>query len=343
MPYQADPALAAFVQSLPKTETHLHLDGAIPLELLREAFPGKYEETPPMWADDFRYASFDQFMELFDHYIAAYFSSPERYYTCARKVLARCVSQNCRYVETSIHLPGVLHTGAPLVETLQAIRAARPEGLELRLFVGLPHNGWTSELRPLIEEAMASDLVDGIDLHAQEYLPMEPWTEKLWGEARAQGKFTKAHAGEFMPASFVSWCLDHLEVTRIEHGVRSIEDPALVARLAAEGVALDVCPISNVKLAVEGIPDMASHPIRPLFDAGVKVTVNSDDPFMFGNTLSEDYYALYQELHFTKKELVQLARNGFDIALWEGEGRTAAYAELERIEAGLEAETAALG
>ena len=336
MPYQADARLAAFVQSLPKTETHLHLDGALPIKLLREAFPGKFPEDPPMWRDDFRYDSFDHFMALFDHYIREFFNSPERYHIAARQVLADCVAQNCRYVETSIHLPAVQYMDASLTEVIAAIREAKPEGLELRVFVGMPHDAYTGDGIALIDEAIEHPLIDGIDLHAQEYMPIEPWTKRIWQAARANGKFTKAHAGEFMPASFVRWCVEELGVTRIEHGVRSIEDPALVHQLVEQGIALDVCPISNVKLAVEGVPDMASHPIRPLFDAGVKVTLNSDDPFMFGNTLSEDYYAIAQELAFTDRELIRIARHGFDVALWDDASKQPHLAELAAIEARLD-------
>jgi adenine deaminase len=337
MPYTADPELAAFVQALPKTETHLHTDGALPINLLRAAFPGKFDDDPPMWADDFRYDSFDHFMELIAHYVAPYFSSADRFHAAAQQVLGDCYAQGCRYVETSIHLPALQYMNLELDEVVTAVREARPEGLELRFFAGMSHNAYTGRGRELIDEALTHPGIDGFDLHAEEYLPMEDWTARVWAEARAAGKFTKAHAGEFMPASFVTWCLDHLKVNRIEHGVRSIEDPALVQRLIDDDVTLDVCPISNVKLAVEGVPDMASHPIRPLFDAGVRVTVNSDDPFMFGNTLSEDYYALVQDLNFTKRELVQLVRNGWDIALMDAADKAPHYAELDRIEATLDA------
>ncbi len=338
MPYIADQETVAFVQSLPKTETHLHTDGALPMALLRQAFPGKFVEDPPMWADDFRYTSFDHFMELIGHYVAPFFDSPDRFHAAAQQVLSDCKNQGCRYVETSIHLPALQYAGLDLDEVVAAVRSAKPEGMELRFFVGMSHDAYTGRGQELIDQALLHPGIDGFDLHAEEYKPMEPWTERIWAEARANGKFTKAHAGEFMPASFVTWCLDHLKVNRIEHGVRSIEDPELVRRLVAEGVTLDVCPISNVKLAVAGVPDMPSHPIRPLFDAGVRVTVNSDDPFMFGNTLSEDYYALMQDLRFTKREIIQLVRNGWDVALMDEAAKAPHYAELDRIEATLPAD-----
>ena len=99
----------------------------------------------------------------------------------------------------------------------------------------------------------------------------------------------------------------------IEYGVRAVENPAVVAELRRRGVALDVCPISNHKL-MPGVT-LATHPIRQLLDAGVKVTVSTDDPISFGNTLSDEYAALVEHRGFNREELVRIARNGFEVAL----------------------------
>jgi adenosine deaminase len=332
MPYQADRELADFVQSLPKTETHLHMEGACPIELLREADPVKFRDPPAMWRDDFRYESFDQFMELYAEYCGAVFYSAEQYGRAAEIVLGNCFQQNVRYVETSFH-SGAVESGRDSgSDVVRAIKEAAPYGLEVRVFMGMSHDACaTKEGQAVINDCHKWPGLDGIDLHGPEYLPVEDWTTEVWERARQAGKFTKAHAGEFMGAAFVEMILNELKVTRIEHGVRSIEDPVLVERLVTEGIVLDVCPISNVKLAVKGIPSMPAHPIRRLFDAGVKLTINSDDPFMFGNTLSEEYYALYQDLEFSRAELGKIARHGFEIALWEGEGKDRYLDELDAI------------
>ena len=326
--YSAPEDFARFVRELPKTETHLHLEGSTPFELFQKLDPERYAQPPVFWDPAFRYKSFDEFMRLYEDYCIAFYNSAERYHEAAKIILRTCAEQGCRYVETSIHLPGLAHLRESGPEVLDAIHEAAPAGLEVRVFAGMCHNDYAAH-GTLLESALGWDKLAGLDLHGPEYWPMESWTADLWERARGAGKFTKAHAGEFMPASYVSWVLDHLKVTRIEHGVRSIEDAAVVDRLVREGITLDICPISNVKLAVEGIPDMASHPIRRLFDAGVKVTVNSDDTFFFGNRLEEEYYALHQALGFSKKELVQIARNGFEIALVEPSMRQRFLEELE--------------
>ena len=181
--------------------------------------------------------------------------------------------------------------------------------------MGMCHNDYQGPGQAIIDDCLQWDELTGIDLHGPEYWELEAWTAKVWKRAADTGKALKAHAGEFMPASFVKRCIEELGVRRIQHGVRCIEDPAVVDLILEKDVTLDVCPISNVKLQVEGVPNMAAHPIRQLFDAGVRCTINSDDPLMFGNTLSEEYYALATDLNFTHEELAKIAQNGFDIRL----------------------------
>lgn len=291
------------------------MEGACPYELLKQMDPVKHANPPAFWDDDFRYESFDQFMEWYVDYCLEFFNSAKRYHDAMKIVLGNCVAQGCRYVETSFHLPVLLGMEDSGPTLLDAVRSAAPEGLELRIFAGMCHDDYKEDAAELIEESLTWEGLDGIDLHGPEYPPLEPWTADVWQRARDAGKFTKAHAGEFMPASFVDQVLDDIGAERIEHGVRSVENPATVQRLVDEQIPLDVCPISNLKLAVKGVTTMADHPIRQLFDAGVKVTINSDDPFFFGNRLSEEYFALNQDLNFSREELTQIAGNGFDIAL----------------------------
>ncbi len=335
MPYQADSELRDFVQSLPKTETHLHIEGACPVEMLRRVDPSKVSPPPPFWADDYRYDSFDTFMKMFRSYAGEVFTSAEKYYEAAQIILGKCHEQNVRYVETSFH-SGIfeyIEDDGPTV--IRAIKEGAPKGMEVRVFMGIGHDAYVGLTKEAIDDCHNWEELAGVDLHGPEDLPIEDWTPEIWARTRAAGKFNKAHAGEFMGSDFVERMIDELKVSRIEHGVRSVEDPALVARLVREKVGLDVCPISNVKLAVKGIPEMSAHPIRELFDAGVIVTLNSDDPFFFGNTLSEEYYALYQDLNFTKTELLQIARNGFNVSLWDSPEKDACLAQLDAIESNL--------
>jgi adenosine deaminase len=307
-----DSVLLSFAQSLPKTETHLHFEGALPLELLRRVRP-EFAEPPPSWAHNFKFRDFAHFeAELLDMAFS-WFTSAARYHEAAKVIFARLAAQNVKYLETSFASGVIEFGGLDGREVLAAICAAVPEGLEVRVFMGIHHNGAGPKMMPVLEDALGWKDLAGIDLHGTESFPLEPWTAPYWAAARKAGKYTKAHAGEFMGADFVRRILDELKPERIEHGVRSVEDPALVAEIKRRGIALDMCPISNHKL-MPGI-SLANHPIRRLFDAGVKVTISTDDPISFGNRINDEYVALAEKGGFSRRELVQIARNGFEVAL----------------------------
>jgi len=323
-----DLSLQAFIQALPKTETHLHIEGALPFELLQRVRP-EFTRPPASWAEDFKFRDFAHFEQDLLDMAFAWYTSPERYHEAAKIIFARHVAQNVKYVETSFASGVIEFLGLDGREVLAAIRAAVPAGLEVRVFLGIHHNGAGPKMMPVLEEALRWPDLAGIDLHGTEDFPIEPWTGDYWAAARKAGKYTKAHAGEFMGADFVRRILDELRPQRIQHGVRAVEDPAVVAEIKRLGVGLDICPISNHKL-MPGVT-LATHPIRKMFDAGVKVTVSTDDPISFGSTLVEEYAALAAHRAFSRKELAQLARNGFEVALMTEVQKRPWLDELDRL------------
>lgn len=323
--------LRAFIQSLPKTETHLHLEGALPFELLQRVRPD-FRNPPASWEWAFKFRDFAHFEAALLDMAFSWFTSPEHYHEAARLIFARHVAQNVKYVETSFASGVIEFGGLAGREVLAAIRAAVPPGLEVRVFMGIHHNGASPKMMPVLEDALGWADLAGVDLHGTESFPLEPWSAEYWAAARKAGKYTKAHAGEFMGADFVRRILDELQPQRIEHGVRAVEDPTVVDELKRRGVALDVCPISNHKL-MPGVT-LATHPIRRLFDAGVKVTVSTDDPISFGNTLTDDYAALAEHRGFSRRELVQLARHGFEVALLTETQRQSWLRELDAVTGG---------
>jgi len=308
-----DPGTLSFIQELPKTETHLHFEGALPWELLQRLDPERFGTPPASWAADFRFDSFAHFEEELLGYAFAWFTSPERYHEAAEVIFRRHLEQNVRYVECSF-ASGIMEFGGVDGKAVsEAIRAAVPDGLIVRIFLGIHRTGYNDRTRDFLDAAIGWEHVDGFDLHGPETLPLEPWTRGYWERARAAGKYTKAHAGEFGGSESVRQVLDQLGVRRIEHGVRSIEDAELVRRLVDEDIALDVCPLSNLKLRV--VPSLGEHPLRALMEAGVTCTVSSDDPVSFGNSLTDEYVALAEQMHFSPQELAQVALNGFRVAL----------------------------
>ena len=325
-------AVEAFIQALPKTETHLHIEGALPYEsLLRPLDPQRYAADPEFRRKGYRYPSFPDFEKTLLEHALPWFTSAERYHEAARVIFAGHVLQNVRYVETSFHLAVTEFTGIPGPEIIAAIKSAAPPGLEVRVFTGLLRNAYQGPLRATIDSLEDWDTLDGIDLHGFERMPTEPWTAGVWERLRRAGKVTKCHAGEFDGPHRVREAIEDLGVLRIQHGVRSIEDPEVVKLAADRGVTFDVCPLSNVSLQV--VRDIASHPIKRLMQAGVRCTVSTDDPLSFGNTLTDDYMALATEGGFTRADLAEVARSGWAVASIPESTRRQFVAEIDRLAA----------
>ena len=313
-----------YIKALPKTETHLHLEGALPWSLLQAANPGKYANPPASWAPDFRFRDFAHFETELLGYAGDFFTSAQRYHDCAQAVFADRLARNIRYMEISFASGCMDFMNLDGREVCDAIRAAVPPGLEVRIFFGIHHDGYTNKMAPMLEDALGWESLDGIDLHGTEPVPLGDWAEDYWRRARDAGKFTKAHAGEFCGPDFIRHVVQKLGAQRIEHGIRAIEDASVIDLLRERGIALDVCPISNVKLGVVPTPDQ--HPIRKLLEAGIVCTISTDDPISFGNTLEDEYFFLAEHLGFSEAELASTARNGFYTALAPEEWKTAAAA-----------------
>ena len=313
MPYQPDRKLAKFIQDLPKTETHIHIEGALPFHLLQSVDGDRFQHSPDSWADDYKAKSFKQFEDELIGMAMAWFTTPERYHEAAVEIFRTHLDQNVKYVETSFHSGVIDFLDIPGPEIISAIKEAAPDGLEVRVFMGMLRQGYNEKMGPILEKSISWEGLDGIDLHGPESPPLEDWTKRLWSVARESGKFTKAHAGEFCGPDYVRDAIEQLGVRRIEHGVRAAEDPQVLQFVQDLDVTFDLCPISNVKLDV--VPTMTEHPIRRLIDIGLRCTLSTDDPLYFGNRLCDEYAALAMDLDFSERELATLARNGFEIAL----------------------------
>ena len=275
--------------------------------------PVAFVEPPPYWADDYRFDGFGAFQEQFDRYFFKWYVSPEAYHESCRTIFRNLVAQNCVYLECSFHLGTAERTRASMRDVARAIHAARPPELELRLFLGMFRDHYDHPaLAKVIEEAITWDEIAGLDLHGFEDPVFQPWSVDVWARARANGKVLKAHAGEFSGPDDVRRAVVDLGVRRVQHGLSALDDPAVMALLCAHDVTLDLTPISNVKL--RAVPSMREHPIRRFMQAGVRCTVSTDDPMVFGNTLNEEYAALAMDTGLTRAELAGIAANGFAVA-----------------------------
>lgn len=299
----------SFIKKIPKTETHLHVEGALPYELLVEFDPDRYPPNPDFRRKGYKYESFVDFEKILLDHAAVWFTSPERYHEACKRIFSGLKKQNVKYVETSLHLAMIEFIGADGKELIHAIKSAAPEGMDVRVIGGFVRNGYTDIMKPIIDQVHTWDELDGIDLHGQEWLRLEEWAMPVWNRCKDAGKIIKVHAGEFGGPDKVLEAIDKLGVQRIQHGTRSIEQPDLVKRIADLGIILDVCPLSNEGLRV--VPTLEDHPLRKFYEAGVTCTINTDDPLCFANTIEDEYLAIGNRLGFSIQELGQFAKNGF--------------------------------
>ena len=320
---------AEFVRALPKAELHLHLEGAVPWALARAQAP-TLPERPPWYADGFQFEDFLQFRGAVRDCMS-YLTDARAYGAAAGAIFQGLLAQNVRYAEISFDVARALEQTLEVHDVVAAIKAAEPPGLITRVFAALSQHKPERTPPAVVEAVLSAPGLDGLSLHGDEATQHTDAFVDAFVEARRRGLQTKAHAGELMGPASVAAALDLLGVTRIEHGVRAAEDDALVDRLAAEGVTLDVCPWSNVRLRV--VKSLAAHPIRRLHERGVRLTINTDDPTVFGRTLSEELTSLVEDLGFTPVDLARFQSNAFAVAAMPAATRAALLAELTALTA----------
>lgn len=318
-----------FIESLPKAEHHLHIEGSCPWQVMQRTRPDRFQTPPASWHPDFRFETFADFEQLIFEYVSPWMTSPERYAEAAREIAARRRQENVRYLEMSIAGIAIELTELPLAEVAQAIKESLPSDIETRLFIGLHHKGFGTNHQRYLEEILECVAIDGIDLHGPEDFPLLDWSKEYWPAAKASGKLVKAHAGELSGASAVREVIEGLGVTKVQHGFRAYEDPDVVALAVERRASFDICPISNVKLG--NIESIESHPILKLEAAGVRCTLNTDDPFIFGNRLADDYLAVHQKLGADLNSLANFAKNGFITADLDEAEKSLQIAEIDRV------------
>jgi adenosine deaminase len=320
---------AEFIQALPKAELHLHLEGAVPWAMAR-GYSSGLPERPAWYADGFQFADFLQFRGAVRECMACLVDAPA-YGAAAAAIFLGLRAQNVRYAEISFDVARVLENDLHVAEVAAAIKAAEPPGLITRVFAGLSQHKVERTPPKVIEAVLSAPGLSGLSLHGDETMQRIDAYVDAFTEARRRGMQTKAHAGELMGPSSVRAVLDRLGVTRIEHGVRAAEDEALVERLAAEAITLDVCPWSNVRLHV--VESLGHHPIRRLHERGVRLTINTDDPTVFGRTLSEELTSLVDDLGFTPIDLARFQANAFAVAVMPDAARTSVLDEIDTLRA----------
>ena len=301
-----------FLRALPKAELHLHIEGAVPWALVRAASPEPLPEHPEWWADRFTFDSFDHFRRGARIIHRCCLTTTEQYASGAAAIFAGLVAQNVRYVELSFDAELAARRALPFASVVAAIKSAVPRGLAVRAVGAFSYHKRDRTTPALVDGLLSAPGLDGIDLHGDGALGGAAYFADAFAEAQHRGLMTKAHAGELAGPESVSEVLDALGVKRIEHGIRAVEDERVLARLVEEDVTLDVCPSSNAKLRV--VPDLASHPMRLLDARSVRVTANTDDPTIFGHTLTDELARLIDVLGFSPADVARFQIHAFEAA-----------------------------
>jgi adenosine deaminase len=323
------PPLIAMIEKMPKAELHMHLEGSLEADLVfklsrRNGITLRYaSEAELRAAYDFR--DLKSFLDIYYAGLTVLLTEQD-FYDMTWAYLERVRADNVVHTEVFISPQAHTRRGVPYQAMFNGIDAALREGerrlnMTTRLIIVFQRQYPEEDAFATLEQTLPyRDRVAGVGLGGPEVGNPPAKFARVFERAREIGWRTVAHAGEEGPAAFVAEAMDVLKVDRIDHGVRCDEDPALVARLKASQTPLTVCPISNVKLKVYA--DLGQHNLKRLLDAGLCVTVNSDDPSYFDGYVNRNYTGCQEALGLTQDDIYRLARNSFTGAfLSDGERR----------------------
>lgn len=316
---------ASWYQRLPKVELHLHMEGAIPLPALWTLVQ-KYGGEPGLDSLEdvqkrFVYRDFPHFIDTWrwkNQFLREY----EDFTFIAEAIARDLVRQNVRYAEAFFSPSDFSRHNLqpqPLTVAMRAGLRRVPE-IEVALIADVVRDSGPEKAAITLAAVneVKEEGVIGIGIGGSEQrFPPEPFAE-VYHRARALGFHTTAHAGEAAGAESIWGAIRSLEVERIGHGTRAFEDPSLLDYLRQHPIPIEMCPLSNVRTGV--VARIEEHPIRQYFERGMWVTVNSDDPKMFNNSLAEEYQLLVERLGFSPAELRELLINTIR-ASWLPEAR----------------------
>ncbi|MGX1756360.1 adenosine deaminase [Streptomyces lydicus] len=332
----SSPSAATAPAPLPKAELHLHIEGTLEPELAFALAERNGVALPYSTEDELRRAySFDDLQSFLNLYYAlmAVLRTEDDFADLAHAYLARAREQGVRHAEIFFDPQAHTARGVPIATVINGLARAldgaqETYGISTRLIMCFLRDESAESALATFEAARPFfDKITAVGLDSAEVGHPPSKFKEVFALAREAGLKCVAHAGEEGPPAYVWEALDVLGVDRIDHGVRSLEDERLVARLAAEQVPLTVCPLSNVRLRV--IDDLADHPLPAMLDAGLLVTVNSDDPAYFGGYAGDNFTAVRDALGLDAETLRTLARNSFRASFLDEAARAAYLREVD--------------
>ena len=312
------PELESLIARLPKAELHLHIEGSLEPELLFALAGRNGVKIPFRTVEEvraaYRFSNLQDFLDIYYQGMAVLLTEQD-FFDLTWAYLTRAKSDQVRHVEIFFDPQGHTQRGVAFDTVLSGIERALKTG-EAQL--GITYRLIMCFLRHLSEEEAFATLdeamphlarIHGVGLDSSELGHPPAKFARVFARARELGLHVVAHAGEEGPSEYVEEALDLLNVERIDHGNRALDDAALVRRIVREGLTLTVCPLSNLRLCVIG--DMAQSPVARMLEQGLKATINSDDPAYFGGYVNDNYRAVAAALGLSAAQIVQLAENSF--------------------------------
>lgn len=325
-----------FLNAMPKTELHVHLEGTLEPELMFELAWRNGVELPfdsvEALEAAYEFGNLQDFLDLYYQGTAVLLKEQD-FYDLTWAWLERCHAQNVCHVEPFFDPQAHTHRGVDVGTVISGISQAlydgeKQLGITSKLIMSfLRHLDEDDAIETLNQAELWLECIDAVGLDSSEQGNPPAKFSRVFALAREQGLRCVAHAGEEGPAEYIWQALDDLQVSRVDHGVRAIEDSTLIQRLAEQRIPLTVCPLSNTRLQV--YPDMSAHPVLTLLEQGVCVTVNSDDPAYFGGYMTENFMALQQGLGMTVEQALQLSANGIEASFAEPERKLQLQQQLQ--------------
>lgn len=310
--------LNALIDRLPKAELHLHLEGSLEPELMFELARRNAVDIPFKTVEEVRaayeFANLQEFLDIY--YVGMNVLITEQdYFDLTWAYLERAHADTVRHVEVFFDPQGHTDRGVAFETVITGITRALAKaeaewGLTSRLILCfLRHLSEEAAFETLEQAKPYLDQIEAVGLDSSEMGHPPSKFERVFAAAAELGLKRVAHAGEEGPPEYVYEALDLLQIDRLDHGNRALEDEALVERLAREGMTFTVCPLSNLMLC--GVTDLRQHPLKRMLELGLKATVNSDDPAYFGGYVNENFKQTAVAVGLTETDVISLAKNSF--------------------------------
>ncbi len=326
----------AALLALPKAELHLHIEGTLEPELAF-ALAARNDVTLP-YADVAslrRAQAFTDLQDFLDLYYAcmAVLRTEDDFADLAAAYLTKAAAQGVRHAEIFFDPQAHTSRGIPIATVVRGLRrgietAAQDTGVHADLIACFLRDRPVAEAHETLDALSPFfDVIVGVGLDSAEVGYPPALFADVFDRARDAGLHVVAHAGEEGPPDYIWEALDVLGIERIDHGIRCLESPALVRRLSSDRIPLTTCPLSNVRLRC--VPTLSEHPLPAMLDAGLVVTVNSDDPAYFGGYVGDNFLAVRRDLGITDDALITLARDSFTASFVDDELRTRWLTELD--------------